>query len=148
VIDITGAVFGVVAMQAALRRARHHGKGQRVSSVLFESAALMMSTHMAGMTPRGSRRGRCRRGKVPGRSTRSSKLAADRRLATNVARLTNELDARREPISPAPPPVAAHTRFSVCGRCGCANDLRRAVVEEGIRRVDLWTARYKLETVS
>ena len=27
------------------------------------------------------------------------------------------------------------------------DDLRRAVVEEGIRKVDLWTARHKLVTV-
>ena len=26
-------------------------------------------------------------------------------------------------------------------------DLRRAVIEEGIRKVDLWTARHKLATV-
>ncbi|WP_428491160.1 CaiB/BaiF CoA transferase family protein [Rhodopila sp.] len=53
VIDILGAVFGVVAAQAALREREHTGKGQRVGSALFESAAFLMSTHMAGMTATG-----------------------------------------------------------------------------------------------
>ena len=53
IIDILGAVFGVVAAQAALRERETTGKGQRVSSALFESAAFLMSTHMAGMTATG-----------------------------------------------------------------------------------------------
>jgi crotonobetainyl-CoA:carnitine CoA-transferase CaiB-like acyl-CoA transferase len=53
VIDILGAVFGVVAAQAALRERETTGKGQRVSSALFESAAFLMTTHMAGMTATG-----------------------------------------------------------------------------------------------
>ncbi len=53
VIDIMGAMFGVVAAQAALRERDITGKGQRVSSALFESAAFLMSTHMAGMTATG-----------------------------------------------------------------------------------------------
>jgi crotonobetainyl-CoA:carnitine CoA-transferase CaiB-like acyl-CoA transferase len=64
VIDILGAVFGVVAVQAALRERDRTGKGQRVSSALFESAAFLMSTHMAGiaitgeeMPPMPARRG-------------------------------------------------------------------------------------------
>src|SRR6202040_2443971 len=53
VIDIMSALFGVVAAQAALRERDITGKGQRVSSALFESAAFLMSTHMAGMTATG-----------------------------------------------------------------------------------------------
>ncbi len=53
VIDILGATFGVIAAQAALRERDVTGKGQRVSSALFESAAFLMSTHMAGMTATG-----------------------------------------------------------------------------------------------
>jgi crotonobetainyl-CoA:carnitine CoA-transferase CaiB-like acyl-CoA transferase len=53
VIDMLGAVFGVVAAQAALREREVTGKGQRVGSALFESAAFLMSTHMAGMTATG-----------------------------------------------------------------------------------------------
>ena len=48
VIDIMGAMFGVIAAQAALRERDATGKGQRVSSALFENAAFLMSTHMAG----------------------------------------------------------------------------------------------------
>jgi crotonobetainyl-CoA:carnitine CoA-transferase CaiB-like acyl-CoA transferase len=64
VIDILGAVFGVVAVQAALRERDRTGAGQRVSSALFESAAFLMATHMAGiaitgedMPPMPARRG-------------------------------------------------------------------------------------------
>jgi crotonobetainyl-CoA:carnitine CoA-transferase CaiB-like acyl-CoA transferase len=53
VIDIMGAVFGVVAAQAALRERETTGKGQRVSSALFESAAFLMSTHMSGIAATG-----------------------------------------------------------------------------------------------
>jgi crotonobetainyl-CoA:carnitine CoA-transferase CaiB-like acyl-CoA transferase len=53
VIDIMGAMFGVIAAQAALRERDTTGKGQRVSSALFENAAFLMSTHMAGMTATG-----------------------------------------------------------------------------------------------
>jgi crotonobetainyl-CoA:carnitine CoA-transferase CaiB-like acyl-CoA transferase len=53
VIDILGAAFGVIAAQAALRERDITGKGQRVSSALFESAAFLMSTHMAGMIATG-----------------------------------------------------------------------------------------------
>lgn len=53
IIDITGAMFGVIAVQAALRERDQTGKGQRVSSALFESAAFLMSTHMAGIAITG-----------------------------------------------------------------------------------------------
>ena len=53
VIDIMGAMFGVIAVQAALRERDMTGKGQRVSSSLFESAVFLMSTHMAGMAATG-----------------------------------------------------------------------------------------------
>src|SRR5262245_14163796 len=64
IIDMLGAVFGVTAVLAALREREATGKGQRLSSALFESAAFLMSTHMAGMavtglpaTPMPARRG-------------------------------------------------------------------------------------------
>ena len=53
IIDILGAVFGVVAAQAALREREATGKGQRVASALFESAAFLMITHMAGIVATG-----------------------------------------------------------------------------------------------
>jgi crotonobetainyl-CoA:carnitine CoA-transferase CaiB-like acyl-CoA transferase len=51
VIDIMGAVFGVVAAQAALREREITGKGQRVSSALFESAAKVALTNKCGNGP-------------------------------------------------------------------------------------------------
>ena len=39
VIDILGAVFGVVAAQAALREREQTGQGQRVGSALFPCGA-------------------------------------------------------------------------------------------------------------
>ncbi|MGI4939752.1 MAG: CaiB/BaiF CoA transferase family protein [Janthinobacterium lividum] len=51
VIDIMGAVFGVVGVQAAQRE--RTGRGQRVGSALFESAAFLMGTHMAGIATTG-----------------------------------------------------------------------------------------------
>ena len=53
VIDILGALFGVISVQAALRERSITGKGQRVSSALFESSVFLMSTHMAGMAATG-----------------------------------------------------------------------------------------------
>ncbi len=48
VIDIMGAVFGVVGALAALRERDRTGRGQRVGSALFESAAFLVGTHIAG----------------------------------------------------------------------------------------------------
>ena len=53
VIDILGAVFGVTAVLAALRERDATGRGQRISSSLFESAAFLMVTHMAGAAATG-----------------------------------------------------------------------------------------------
>jgi crotonobetainyl-CoA:carnitine CoA-transferase CaiB-like acyl-CoA transferase len=53
VIDIMGAMFGVIAVQGALRERDVTGRGQRVASALFESAVFLMSTHMAGMAATG-----------------------------------------------------------------------------------------------
>ncbi len=53
IIDILGAAFGVIAVQAALRERDTTGKGQRVGSGLFESAAFLMATHMAGIIATG-----------------------------------------------------------------------------------------------
>ena len=130
IIDILGAVFGVVAVQAALRERDQTGRGQRVSSALFESAAFLMSTHMAGiaitgedMPPMPARRGAwavyevfpCRDGELFIGVTSDQQwarfveefglqsLAADPRLATNVMRNTERawlIPALKEVIAP------------------------------------------------
>jgi crotonobetainyl-CoA:carnitine CoA-transferase CaiB-like acyl-CoA transferase len=53
IIDILGAAFGIVAVLAALREREHTGRGQRVGSALFESAAFLVGTHMAGSAVTG-----------------------------------------------------------------------------------------------
>ena len=53
IIDILGAMFGVIGVQAALKERNETGKGQRVSSALFESSVFLMATHMAGMAATG-----------------------------------------------------------------------------------------------
>jgi len=53
VIDILGAVFGVVAILAALRERNTTGVGQRLSSALFESAVFLVGSHMAGFAATG-----------------------------------------------------------------------------------------------
>ena len=53
IVDILGAVFGVVAVQAALRERDTTGQGQRVSGALFESAVFLMGSHMSGLAATG-----------------------------------------------------------------------------------------------
>ena len=144
IIDILGAVFGVVAAQAALREREATGKGQRVSSALFESAAFLMSTHLAGMTATGlepqpmpARRGAWAVYEVfPAADgelfigvtsdqqwTRFTEefglhaLSADPRLATNLMRC-----AERPWLIPAIKEVVAGLPLAeVTRRCECAN---------------------------
>jgi len=47
VIDITGGMFGVIAVLAALHQRRASGKGQKVVSSLFESSVFLIGQHMA-----------------------------------------------------------------------------------------------------
>ncbi len=166
VIDILGAVFGVVAAQAALREREQTGKGQRVGSALFESAAFLMSTHMAGMAATGleARPMPARRGAwaiyevfktandgqlfigvtsdqqwtrfVEEFSLQS--LAADPRLATNIMRL-----AERSWLIPALQEVIANIPQSeVEARCERANVSWAPVGQPG----DLFTDPHLLAT--
>jgi crotonobetainyl-CoA:carnitine CoA-transferase CaiB-like acyl-CoA transferase len=132
IIDILGAVFGVIAVQAALRERDQTGKGQRVSSALFESAAFLMASHMSGivatgaeMPPMPARRGAwaiyevfpCTDGELFIGVTSDQQwarfveefglqeLAADPRLATNVMRVAERawlIPKLKEVMAPLP----------------------------------------------
>ena len=54
IIDILGAVFGVVAILSALLDRERSGCGQRVGGALFESAAFLVGTVIAGSATIGS----------------------------------------------------------------------------------------------
>jgi crotonobetainyl-CoA:carnitine CoA-transferase CaiB-like acyl-CoA transferase len=47
VIDITGGMFGVIGIMAALEERHRTGKGQQVTSSLYETTAFMVGQHMA-----------------------------------------------------------------------------------------------------
>jgi crotonobetainyl-CoA:carnitine CoA-transferase CaiB-like acyl-CoA transferase len=166
VIDIMGAMFGVIAVQAALREREQTGKGQRVSSALFENAAFLMSTHMAGMVATGleARPMPARRGawaiyevfKTAGggqlfigvtsdqqwsrfvEEFGLQELASDPRLATNIMRL-----AERSWLIPALQDIIARfPQDEVQARCERANVSWAPVGQPG----DLFTDPHLLAT--
>lgn len=47
VIDIAGGMFGVIAVLAAIEQRHRTGRGQRVSSALFETTVYLVGQHMA-----------------------------------------------------------------------------------------------------
>ena len=47
VVDVLGGVMGVIGVQAALAERARTGRGQRVTSALFESAMFLMGQHLA-----------------------------------------------------------------------------------------------------
>lgn len=47
VIDVTGGMFGVIAILAAVEQRHRTGKGQQVQSSLFETTAFLVGQHMA-----------------------------------------------------------------------------------------------------
>jgi crotonobetainyl-CoA:carnitine CoA-transferase CaiB-like acyl-CoA transferase len=53
VIDITGGMFGVIAVQAALEERHRTGRGQKVQSALFETTVYLVAQHMAQMAVTG-----------------------------------------------------------------------------------------------
>jgi molybdopterin-guanine dinucleotide biosynthesis protein A len=68
-------------------------------------------------------------------------------LPTNlVSRLTDELSATQADLACAASGGRAHPVFGLWP-VQLRDDLRGALVEEGIRKVDLWTARHRLVTV-
>jgi crotonobetainyl-CoA:carnitine CoA-transferase CaiB-like acyl-CoA transferase len=55
VIDITGGLFGVIAILSALKERDHTGRGQLVKSALFESTVFLMGQHMAASATTGEK---------------------------------------------------------------------------------------------
>jgi crotonobetainyl-CoA:carnitine CoA-transferase CaiB-like acyl-CoA transferase len=53
VVDITGGMFGVIAVQAALEERHRTGKGQKVQSALFETTVYLVAQHMAQLAVTG-----------------------------------------------------------------------------------------------
>ena len=53
VIDVTGGMFGVIAVLAAIEQRHHTGRGQKVSSALFETTVYLVGQHMAQMAVTG-----------------------------------------------------------------------------------------------
>jgi molybdopterin-guanine dinucleotide biosynthesis protein A len=64
-----------------------------------------------------------------------------------VARLSEALDETRADLACAASGGRSHPVFGLWP-VRLRDDLRRAVVDQGIRKVDLWTARHQLTTVS
>lgn len=54
VIDVTGGMFGAIAILAALQQRQVTGKGQQVSASLFETTAFLVGQHMAQYAVTGS----------------------------------------------------------------------------------------------
>jgi crotonobetainyl-CoA:carnitine CoA-transferase CaiB-like acyl-CoA transferase len=54
IVDLMGGVFGVVGILAALRRRERTGRGSRVTSALFETAAFLVGQHMAAEANTGT----------------------------------------------------------------------------------------------
>lgn len=53
VIDVTGGMFGVIGVLAALQQRHLTGRGQKVSSALFETTVYLVGQHMAQMAVTG-----------------------------------------------------------------------------------------------
>jgi crotonobetainyl-CoA:carnitine CoA-transferase CaiB-like acyl-CoA transferase len=53
VIDVTGGMFGVIGILAALEERHRTGRGQKVGSALFETTVYLVGQHMAQMAVTG-----------------------------------------------------------------------------------------------
>jgi crotonobetainyl-CoA:carnitine CoA-transferase CaiB-like acyl-CoA transferase len=53
VIDVTGGMFGAIAVLAAIEQRHATGRGQKVSSALFETTVYLVGQHMAQMAVTG-----------------------------------------------------------------------------------------------
>ena len=54
VIDVTGGMFGVIGILAAIEERHRSGRGQRIKSSLFETTAFLVGQHMAQYAVTGS----------------------------------------------------------------------------------------------
>ena len=54
VIDITGGMFGAIAILAALQQRQNTGKGQKVTAALYETTAYLVGQHMAQQAVTGT----------------------------------------------------------------------------------------------
>ncbi|OYY90935.1 MAG: formyl-CoA transferase [Sphingomonas sp. 28-66-16] len=54
VIDVTGGMFGVIAILAAVEERHRTGKGQKVQAALFETTVYLVGQHMAQMAVTGA----------------------------------------------------------------------------------------------
>ena len=148
-IEIGGVtILDRVLARLSGRNARHHPQRQRRSGALRRHRPAGDSRRRAGFR-RPARRhpGRARLG---GRAGHRRRMAAQRagRLSVPAARsgrAAAQRPARRwAPAcrSPARAPANGGIRWSACGRWRCAPDLRQALVEEGLRKIEIWTARH------
>ena len=53
VVDVTGGMFGVIAILAALQARHSSGRGQKVQSALFETTVYLVGQHMAQLAVTG-----------------------------------------------------------------------------------------------
>jgi crotonobetainyl-CoA:carnitine CoA-transferase CaiB-like acyl-CoA transferase len=53
VIDVTGGMFGVIGILAAIEQRHRTGRGQKISSALFETTVYLVGQHMAQMAVTG-----------------------------------------------------------------------------------------------
>ena len=53
VIDVTGGMFGVIGILAAIEQRHRTGRGQKISSALFETTVFLVGQHMAQMAVTG-----------------------------------------------------------------------------------------------
>jgi len=53
VIDITGGMFGVIGILAALQRRHHTGEGAHITSALYETTAFLVGQHIAQLAVTG-----------------------------------------------------------------------------------------------
>lgn len=54
IVDVTGGMFGVIGILAALEQRRRTGRGSKISSALFETAVYLVGQHMAQQAVTGT----------------------------------------------------------------------------------------------